>query len=279
MSVSKGTVNYDQMSYADFTKEILAKDYNIKDVVDATDLSEAEKQAAFESQRYARQRYRDIWALRRDGIYGVETHNLQAYSLVFNSAVSLGQTLMNYRNPIAMLSNAFRFAVSTFNEIRNHDKKSIYNDKNSIGMQDVIWNHVYDDVLPLLLKRPIKTDKHTGAKTLMEIPEIRMHMITAVMNDEFVLRPRVSDGREVPHEYRKKVARLLDCQYDDATGLLIPNEYPTNPAEVAKRIPGATIGGLGRRYAFEGDAPRPEADKRPETRLAPPKVGFSPATA
>jgi len=172
--------------------------------------------------------------------------------------------------------------VSTVSEVRTHLKKSGFNEQNSIGMQNVIWNHVNDDVLPLLLKRPIRKDG-----TLMEVPELRMHIITAVMNDEFVLRPRVSDGRPVDPEYRKKVARLLDCQYDSATGLLVPNELSTDPKEVQKYVPGATIGGLGRRYAFEGDAPKPIVDKpesaadtsKPETRSAPPKVGFSPMHA
>lgn len=215
------TVNLDEMSYQDVVDSLSGRSGSY---TRASTLTEAERQAAFESQRYARQRYRDIWALRRDNLRGIFQHKVQGMSVAFNAATNFTQLMFNARNPMTLMNNAFRFAMSISSEIMGHVRKGKYVKEDAAGMQNVIWDHVNNDMLPILLKRPIKDDG-----TVMEIPELRPHLI-GIMNDEYVKKPRATPdtnrggNTEVNWDARRKIARLLDCHIDPVTMDLVPNE-------------------------------------------------------
>jgi len=127
-------------------------------------------------------------------------------------------------NIMTLMNNAFRFAMSISSEIMGHVRKGKYVKEDAAGMQNVIWDHVNNDMLPILLKRPIKDDG-----TVMEIPELRPHLI-GIMNDEYVKKPRATPdtnrggNTEVNWDARRKIARLLDCHIDPVTMDLVPNE-------------------------------------------------------
>lgn len=235
------TVDLNKMSYQDVVDHLSGSsgkgDHRY---VRADQQTEAERQASFESQRYARQRYRDIWVPRRDALRGIFQHKVQGMSVAFNAATSLTQLVFNARNPMTLMSNAFRFAVSITSEVIGHVRKGSYARRDAIDMQNVIWNHVYDDVLPILLKRPLKEDG-----TLMEVPEVRKQML-GIMNDEYILKPS-PDGRPVDHNTRRKIARLLDCQYDEGTSKLVLNEdrfgkrYIVDPVSLPKLATGPEL--------------------------------------
>ncbi len=213
------TVDLDSMSYQDVVNHLSGrKDGEPPSYVRASDQTEAERQASFETQRYARQRYRDIWVPRRDALRAIFQHRVASMSVMFNTATNLTAFAFNSRNPMALVSNAFKLAMNTFSEINGHIRRGRHIREDAIGMQAVIWNHVYDDVLPILLKRPIKDDG-----TVMEIPEVRGQLI-GIMNDEYVLKRSPDGKREVNHDTRRKIARLLDCDYHEATGKLVRNE-------------------------------------------------------
>ena len=215
------TVNLDEMTYQDVVDHLNGRSGSY---TRAGKQTEAERQASFESQRYARQRYRDIWALRRDNLRGIFQHKVQGMSVAFNAATSFTQLAFNARNPMTLLSNTFRIAMSITSEVIGHFRKGKYVKEDAAGMQNVIWDHVNNDMLPILLKRPIKDDG-----TVMEIAELRPHLI-GIMNDEYVKKPRVTPdpnnggNTQVNWDARRKIARLLDCQIDPATQDLVPNE-------------------------------------------------------
>jgi hypothetical protein len=221
MESKVSTVDLNAMSYQEVVDHLNGRSGSY---TRASEQSEAERQAALESQRYARQRYRDIWVPRRDGLRGIFQHRVQGMSVAFNAATSFTQLVFNARNPMTLMSNTFRFAMSISSEIMGHMRKGKYVREDAANMQNVIWDHVNNDMLPILLRRPIKNDG-----TVMEIPELRPHLI-GIMNDEFVKKPRATPdsnnngNTQVNWAAREKIARLLDCQIHPVTKDLIPNE-------------------------------------------------------
>lgn len=258
------TVDLDSMSYKDVIDHLNGRrEGDAPTYTRASSLSEAERQVAFDGQMYARGRFRDLWIPRRDSMRAIFQHKMSGMSLAFNAATNITAFAFNSRNPMALVSNAFRLAVSTASEISSYMRKGKHVKEDAANMQNLIWDHVNNDIVNILKNRPIQDNGE-----VLENPVLRGHLV-GVMNDDLVLKPRVipnpdTGQHEVNHDARRIVARLLDCQYDETTGKLKLNEevfgrrYATAPAPLEPKAPVA-----------EAPAPAAPAPRAPVMAMAP----------